>query len=182
MKSSRYKPWLLGAAVFVLVTWLMRPQRGNFLRLPGRGLAPDWAFTNLDGRRFAATNYTGQIVILNFWATWCPPCLRELPELADFHRAHSAQGLTVLGASIDEPPEPALKRFLQRSSPPYPIVVADPQSRDAFGGVSQIPETWVIGRDGRVMARYLGAITRKELEQVVGPLLNPPLPKVSGSP
>lgn len=171
MKPSTYKPWIVGGLVFLIGVWLTRPPKANFLRIPGRGAAPDWAFNDLDGRRYAATNFTGQIVILNFWATWCPPCLRELPDLAAFHRAHSTQGVTVIGASIDEPPEPALRSFLKRSTPPYPVVVADALSREAFGGISQVPETWVIDRQGRVAARYLGALSREELERAVAPLL-----------
>lgn len=173
-KPGRARAWLVGGVVFLSVLWLMRPTRPQFLRLPARGPAPAWEFKDLDGHSHASTNFAGQIVVLNFWATWCPPCLRELPELAAFHRAHTNAGVTVIGASIDDPPEPALRSFLQRSPPPYPVFVADALSRDAFGGVSQIPETWVIGRNGQVVARYLGPIHREELDRAIAPLLAAP--------
>lgn len=179
--TSRYKLWLVGGVVFLAVVWLMRPTRPQFLRVPGRGLAPVWEFKDLDGHPHASTNFAGQIVVLNFWATWCPPCLRELPELAAFHRDRTNAGVTVIGVSIDDPPEPALRNFLKRSPPPYPVFVADPLSREAFGGVSQIPETWIIGRNGQVIARYLGPISREELDHVIAPLLSAPAPG-SGTP
>lgn len=175
MKPSAYKPWLVGVTVFLAVVWFMRPHKPQFLRLPGRGNAPAWNFTDLAGRHFSATNFAGQIIVLNFWATWCPPCVRELPELAAFHRAHTNQGVTVIGASIDDPPEPALRTYLQRSPPPYPALIASPPERDGFGGVSQIPETWVIDRNGRVAARYLGPISEAELNRAVAPLLGSPV-------
>lgn len=171
MKTSTYKLWLVGGVMFLSVVVFMRPKQPQFLRLPGRGPAPAWEFADLDGRRFTATNFPGHIIVVNFWATWCPPCVRELPELAAFFRAHAGQGVTVIGASIDEPPEPALRNYLKRSPPPYPVVVANPPARDAFGGVSQIPETWVIDRQGRVAARYLGPISALELDRAIAPLL-----------
>lgn len=171
MKTNAYKAWLVGALVFLMTVWLLRPTKPRFLRLPARGSAPAWNFATLDGGRLSSTNYAGQIVVLNFWATWCGPCIREMPELATFHQAHRNQGVTVIGASIDEPPEPALRDWLRQSPPPYPVGIADPMSREAFGGVSQIPETWVIGPDGRVAARYLGPISQEELERAIAPLL-----------
>lgn len=171
MKSSAYKPWLVGVAVFAAVVWFMRPPKPRFLRLPARGPAPAWRFSDIDGKPWSATNFSGQIVVLNFWATWCPPCVRELPELAAFHLHHTNQGVTVIGASIDEPAESALRNFLRRSPPPYPIVVADPPMRDAFGGVSQVPETWVLDRQGQVAARYLGPLSEDELNRAVAPIL-----------
>ena len=163
--------WVFAGLVVLAVIWLMRPRAPRFLRVPGGGAAPVWEFADPTGHRVSATNFAGKIVILNFWATWCPPCLRELPELAAFHLAHATEGVSVIGASIDEPSTKALEKFLSKSPPPYPVLIADSVARDAFGGVSQIPETWIISRAGRVIARYLGPINRDELERTVAPLL-----------
>ena len=165
--------WFFCGLVVLAVIGLMRPRAPRFLRLPGGGAAPAWEFTEVGGRKVGATHFVGQIVVLNFWATWCSPCIRELPELAAFQLAHVADGITVIGASIDEFPDKALASFLAKSRPPYPVLVADLAAREIFGGVSQIPETWVINRDGRVTARYLGPLDRAELERAVAPLLGP---------
>lgn len=172
-RPSALSGWFFAVLVVGVVIWLMRPQRPRFLRIPGGGLAPRWEFTELSGRRVGMAHFDGKIVVLNFWATWCSPCLRELPELAAFHLAHVPDGVTVIGVSIDDLPAKALESFLEKSPPPYPVLLADQAARDSFGGVSQIPETWVIQRDGRVAARYLGPINREELERTVAPLLGP---------
>jgi thiol-disulfide isomerase/thioredoxin len=162
--------WLFGGLVLLAVVWLMRPQPPRFLRVPASGPAPAWEFKDLKGKTVSATQYAGQIVVLNFWATWCPPCVRELPELAAFQRAHVHDLITVIGVSIDGDGgggAPDVEKFFGRHPSAYPIVTAEREMLDKFGGVSQIPETWVIGRDGRVAARYLGPINQAELERTI---------------
>ena len=109
--------------------------------------------------------------MLNFWATWCPPCRGELPDLEEFHRNHRGGDVVVLGASIDEGGTNAVQAFLTGRSITYRQLMATPEIQSTFA-VSSIPSTWIIGRDGRVEARYLGALTAEELSRAVAPLLS----------
>lgn len=171
MKARWVYPFLFAVALGWLVS---RPGRPAFVRVPaGGGKPPAWTMPDLEGRPVADTNFFGQVVVLNFWATWCPPCLRELPELKAFHQAHAAEGVVVIGAATDEGGAAKLKPFVERNGLNYPVLLADPEVQQAFG-VTSLPSTWIVGRDRRVAARYLGALTREELERAVKPLLAAP--------
>lgn len=170
MKARWIYPFLFAVALGWLVS---RPGKPGFVRIPGGGgPAPTWTMPDLEGRPVASTNFLGRVVVLNFWATWCPPCLRELPELRAFHQAHEARGAVVIGAATDDGGAAKVKPFVERNRLNYPILVAGPEVQQTFA-VTSLPSTWIIGRDGRVAARYLGALTREELERVVAPLLDP---------
>ena len=118
--------------------------------------------------------------MLNFWATWCPPCRQEIPELNAFHLSHTNDGVTVIGASVDDGGADAVRPFVQRMKIAYPVVLADALQQSHFGGASlgpstggmSLPTTLVIDRQGHFVARYLGALTQKELDSAISPLLS----------
>ncbi len=169
MKSRLIYPFLLA----VVAGWLISRQPSpGFQRIPtGRALAPSWTMTDLDGQAVNSDDLAGKVVVLNFWATWCPPCRRELPDLESFHKAHQDRGVVVLGASIDSGGTNAVHDFLKGRSITYRQLMATPEIQSTFG-IASIPSTWVIGRDGRVEARYLGSLTADELSRAVTPLLS----------
>ncbi len=164
--------WLYLFLFAALLGWLVsRPGKPAFVRLPsGGGSAPAWSMKDVDGRTVTSAQFAGKVVVLNFWATWCPPCLRELPELKAFQRTHDTNQVTIIGAATDVEGAAKVKPFAERNGLNYPVVIATPEIQESFFA-SSLPSTWVIGRDGRVAARYLGALTREELERAVAPLL-----------
>lgn len=173
MKLPRWLiPFCLAA---ILGWWVSRPTGPSFMRLPGGGFpAPAWQMNDLDGHPVASTHFTGKVLVLNFWATWCPPCRRELPELEAFHRAQQTNDVVVIGAATDEGGAAVVTPFVRREKLSYPILLADTNVQQTFA-VSTLPTTLIIGRDGRIAARYLGSLTQAELTKAVTPLL-PPLP------
>ena len=169
MKPPRWLvPFLLAA---VLGWWISRPTGPAFVRLPGSGFpAPSWQMPDLNGHPVSSAEYQGKILVLNFWATWCPPCRRELPELNAFHQERLAQGVVVIGAATDDRGAEVVAPFAQRNRLTYPILIADTNIQQTFA-ITTLPTTLVIGRDGRVAARYLGSLTAAELNRAVAPLL-----------
>ncbi len=126
--------------------------RGSHPSQTGK-LAPD--FNVADGTSAVhLASYRGQVVLLNFWATWCEPCILELPSLLQFHHEHPEY--PVLAVSIDEDPD-AYRSFLQRRHVDL-ITVRDPQQTAASKfGTEQWPETYIIDREGRIRRRFIGA-------------------------
>lgn len=168
------RKWLIPLALGVALLWLNRPGRSQAVRLPTGNLPmPAWTMRDLDGRAVAATNFAGMVLILNFWATWCPPCLAEIPDLKAFHAAHAAEGVVVVGAAIDEDGAAKVKPFTDRNRINYPVLLADLAVQDQFGGVSGVPTTFIVDRAGRMVARYLGPLTEAELNRAIAPLLAP---------
>lgn len=178
-----FAKWAVPLLSAIALGWLTSRSLGGpkFVRLPvGSGTAPAWTMSDFDGRPVAATNFAGQVVLLNFWATWCPPCLEEIPEFKSFQAAHANEGFTVVGAAVDEGGAATVKPFAQRHQLNYPVLLAGPEVQRLFGGLPldptrpagfPLPSTFLIGRDGRLVAHYLGALSRAELDKVILPLL-----------
>ena len=183
MKPRFNARWVYPFLIAVVFGWLVsRPSGPSFSRLPAGGRpAPHWSMSDLEGRTVQSADFAGRIVVLNFWATWCPPCRRELPELKEFQRAHSTNDVIVLGASTDADGPEFLKSFVSRHELNYPILRAGPEVQMSFY-VTSLPSTWIIGRDGRVEARYLGALTRQELDRAIAPLLRKDSPSAPLNP
>lgn len=169
MKAPR---WLVPFALAALLGWwISRPAGPSFVRLPGAGHpAPAWRMAHLSGTMVTSAELASNIVVLNFWATWCPPCRRELPELEAFHRRHAGQGVVLVGAATDQEGAKVVGPFSRRHDLTYPMLLAGQDIQEAFA-ITSLPTTVVIGRDGRVAARYLGALNQKELERAIAPLL-----------
>ncbi|MBI4577171.1 MAG: redoxin domain-containing protein [Planctomycetes bacterium] len=132
--------------------------------------SPRFEGLDLDGRAWSQAALEGRVVLLNFWATWCPPCRRELPDLARLAQAEGPRGLAVLGVS-GEPAE-TLRAFLARSPLPYPVV-SDPDGAWSalFGGVEAVPTTFIIDATGVVRERLEGARDLESLRAAVAPHL-----------
>ncbi len=117
--------------------------------------APDFSFTH-DGRPMQLSDLRGKVVVLNFWATWCPPCVDEMPSLEALHREIADEGGTVLGVSVDEDAR-AYEDFLQRFQISFPNH-RDPARRLAAEyGTAMFPETYIIDKDGRIARKIIGA-------------------------
>jgi DsbE subfamily thiol:disulfide oxidoreductase len=115
----------------------------------------------------------GKVVILDFWATWCPPCRAEIPGLIDLRKEHGKQGLAVVGVSLDQDGAPAVKTFMEKLGIHYPVVLADQKVLEACGGIEAIPTTFIIDRKGRIVKEHVGFTEKEEFENEIRPLLNP---------
>jgi thiol-disulfide isomerase/thioredoxin len=124
------------------------------------------SFAQPDGRQLVMANLRGTPLVLNFWATWCPPCVKEMPELDRFARQFAGRGWQVLGIAIDQ--APAVQKFLQQTPVGFPVVLADTGVglewvRRLGNPTGGLPFTVVFGPDGRIARRKLGPTTLEEL-------------------
>lgn len=125
-------------------------------------------FDTPDGSGLALSKFKGRPLLLNFWATWCPPCLKEMGLLSEFHRSQGSHGWQVVGLAVDN--EPAIKSYLQQTPADFPIGIA------GFGGLElafdlgnvsrQLPFSVLFDRQGMVMQRKLGAFSAEDLAQL----------------
>ena len=132
--------------------------------------APVTDLSTLDGKKLALKSFQGQVVLLNFWATWCVPCRTEIPELNSLQRDFATSGLSIVGVSWDDSREGILQ--FQKEIPQDYIVALDGENlQDKFAGIRSLPVTVVIDRQGRVRHTIIGARDRTGFEAVVRPLL-----------
>jgi peroxiredoxin len=119
---------------------------------------PPFSATDMAGQSHSLEQYAGSVLVLHFWASWCPYCRSEIPELTELQQQWADKGVRILTVSTDHEPE-ALKRFIAQTKLPYPIV-ADAQAEWPISeqyGVSGIPVTYIIGPDGVIVERFAGA-------------------------
>ncbi len=128
----------------------------------------DFSLPGLDGKTYSLSDYRGKWVLVNYWATWCPPCLEELPELEVFHS--NAEGkAVVLGVNMEEIDEKSLREFVDEQFLSFPILVATARpSRDQLiGPIEGLPTSYLITPEGEVVARQVGQITAEALRKFI---------------
>jgi peroxiredoxin len=118
--------------------------------------APDFTITTDNGRTISRSNFGGRLLVLNFWATWCPPCIQEMPSLEQFHNQLAPSGVVVLGISVDKD-EKVYRNFLARANVSF-LTARDPGSGvNADYGTFKYPETYIIDSSGKVVQKIIGA-------------------------
>jgi peroxiredoxin len=137
-----------------------------------RVAAPDFLLADSYGRTVQLSTFRGKVVVLNFWATWCNPCLAEIPWFIDFQRRYTEKGFSVIGVSLDEEGWEAVRPFVSKQGVNYPIVIGGEQTSAAYGGVQSLPTTLIIDRTGRVAATHVGLVDRSVYERDIESALN----------
>ncbi len=129
--------------------------------------APEFALESLQGATVHLSDYRGKAVLLNFWATWCPPCKIEMPWFEDLQKQYGPQGLQVVGIAMDDASKDDISKFAKAVGVNYTILLGKDSVGDAYGGIPYLPSTFLIDRDGKVVNRILGLKSRSEIEDDV---------------
>lgn len=141
------------------------------LAFAATGLAGDdlaeLSLPGLDGKVHNLSDYRGKWVLVNYWATWCPPCLEELPELEVFHSNNSETRAVVLGVNMEDISEKRLRSFVEEQFLSYPILLATAQPTESIGSVPGLPTSFLVNPAGAVVARQVGPITAEAIERYI---------------
>ncbi len=133
--------------------------------------APSLVLRDLQGRTLRLSDYKGKVVLINFWATWCPPCRAEMPDLIKMQREYRGRGLQVIGVTY--PPQTAgeVRRFIRRLRVNYPIALGTKETKALFDQGETLPITVVIDREGNIRDLIEGILLPEEFEQKIKPML-----------
>ncbi len=133
--------------------------------------APEWQLKDLNGKPVNLSDFKGKVVILNFWATWCPPCRQEIPGFIALQKQYADKGLVIVGVSLDEGGAAVVNSFVKKMRINYPVVMGDQKTAAAYGGIQVVPTTFVIDKNGKIAAQHDGGADRATFEGEIKPLL-----------
>jgi peroxiredoxin len=132
--------------------------------------APTWELNDLEGKPAGLSNYKDKVVVLNFWGTFCTPCLKEVPAFVATQQQYAEKSVVVIGAAMDKNDDAAVKAFAKKYFVNYPVVIA-PSTMIQDYGVIVAPATFIIDKSGFIVFKHVGALSRKDLSQQLVPLL-----------
>jgi len=132
----------------------------------------DFTVSDMNGQKIALSSFKGKVIVLDFWATWCPPCKAEIPGVLGLQQAYGEKGLQIVGVSVDDTPD-KLKPFAAEFKMNYPVLVGLDRDdlQDAYGPMWGIPTTFVISRDGRICRKNSGLVGKAKYETDIKGLL-----------
>jgi thiol-disulfide isomerase/thioredoxin len=138
--------------------------------------APDFTLKDLSGKDVSLSDYKGKVILVNFWATWCIPCLSEIPELIDMQQKYGPKGFVILGLAMDEEGKSVVAPWVdkqrfdvngQKVQMNYPILLANDDAANKFGGLIGYPTSVLITRDGKQLKRVTGPISASEFSKAI---------------
>lgn len=125
-----------------------------------------------DGKIVNSDSLKGKVLLLTFFATWCPPCVEEVPVLIQLHNELTDQGFSVVGLSVDQQGRELVARFVEKRKITYPVLLAETRTTQDFGGVYGIPVAFLVNKSGNVVKKYTGFVQHEILEKDIHSLLN----------
>jgi len=167
-RASRLPRWI----VFLVITALFSVGSGAIVKLHASGDSQTiWSVTSQKGKEIRSSSLIGKVTIVTFWATYCIPCIVEIPTLHDLVSKYEKNGLAVVGVSVDTQSPEMLQAFVNKFKMNYPVAMSNPGMMNHFGVGDTVPMTFIIDQHGVVVRRHVGYVKKEELEKDIRPLL-----------
>ncbi len=174
MFSHGGKVWILCALLFCGLARVL------FAASPAEALplAPSFSARSLDGKVLASTQLAGKAYIVNFFASWCPPCCAEVPDMVSLQKKYEHKGFTFIGVAVNEK-VPAIRDFIAKNHISYPVIMADDKIVSAFskyvsGGLTGIPTSFVVNSSGHITLIITGSRSKEDFEKIIVDTLRKP--------
>ncbi|MCX8081876.1 MAG: TlpA family protein disulfide reductase [bacterium] len=132
--------------------------------------APDFTLKDINGKSVKLSDYKNKVIILNFWATWCPPCIGEIPDFVKFYSVYKSKGVEIIGIAVSSTVDD-VKSMIKEKNINYTVCLSDRDIETLYGGIRAVPTTFIINKQGNIYKKKIGAISEKELEEIVKNLL-----------
>jgi cytochrome c biogenesis protein CcmG/thiol:disulfide interchange protein DsbE len=170
--AGKRNPFALLAVAVVASAMLyfgfhMARRSGPTPRITKSAPAPDFTLQSLEGKSMRLSDLRGKAVLLNFWATWCSPCKIEMPWFIELQNQYGAQGLQIVGVAMDESSKEDIAKFAKDMGVNYPVLLGKEEVGEAYGGVPALPESFFIGRDGKIVDKIIGLKGKADIEDSI---------------
>ncbi len=134
--------------------------------------APDFSLVDLKGNKISLSSFKGKVVVLNFWASWCPPCKAEIPDFVKTYEKYREKGLVIIGVAVNSKLDD-VKELVKKYNITYFVAMDDGNAEKAYGPITAVPTTFIIDKEGNLVpgGKKIGMFREGELEKVVEPLL-----------
>jgi len=156
---------LLRSSILLIIALLPASVLGQTVK------APQFKLRDINGRTVRLSDYRGKVVLINFWATWCPPCRAEMPYLVQLQRDYAKQGLQIIGITYPPETKTRVRRFARSLKVNYPIILGTREIRARYSSEETLPLTVVINRDGAISDIISGILLPEEFDEKIKPLL-----------
>ena len=156
---------LLRSSILLIIALLPASVLGQTVK------APQFKLTDINGRTVRLSDYRGKVVLINFWATWCPPCRAEMPDLVQLQRDYAKQGLQIIGITYPPETKTRVRRFARSLKVNYPIILGTREIKARYSSEETLPLTVVINRNGAISEIISGILLPEEFDEKIKPLL-----------
>ncbi len=126
--------------------------------------APDFTVKDLKGREISLSNYSGKVVFLNFWATWCKPCKAEIPDFIEAYKQYKDKGMEIIGISVDRISPKSVLKFAEQYKINYPVVMSTNKIQNDYEPGPYVPTTIIIDQEGKIRHRHIGYMSKEKLK------------------
>lgn len=133
------------------------------------GIAPGFTLPDLNGKPVSLADFKGKVVVLDFWATWCPPCRREIPDFIKLQTEYGSKSVQIVGIALDEPGK--VQEFARQNGMNYPVLLGTQEISVKYGGIEGIPTTFIIDKNGKIANRFEAFRPRAVFEEEIKKLL-----------
>ena len=136
-----------------------------------RQKAPNFSLQTQNGKVIELSKLKGKVVLMNFWATWCPPCRAEIPDLIEVYNTYKSKGFEIVGIALDEDGWSKVAPYIEEVKINYPVVLGSTKVVQQYGGIEAIPTTFIVDKKGYIVASQVGLVSKELLEQKLKSLL-----------
>lgn len=161
MKNTALKKFILPIGILTLLGVL-------FFTLNNKPTAPEVTFTTIEGKKIAMADLKGKMVLVNFWATDCPGCIKEMPALVETYKKHQAQGLEIIAVAMPYDPPAQVANYMRVKKLPFPVMHDGfSEMTEKFGGVNLVPTSYIFNKKGERIQRTIGELDFAQLDQLI---------------
>lgn len=163
--------WFTVLFLIIGLSLLLNQDRVNLFNAQSSKSAPSFTLPDIYGKSFSSERLKGRVVILDFWATWCPPCRAEIPHFISLYNQYKGQGLEIVGVALDQGGSRTVKSFAEDFGMNYPVLIGNQEIANAYGGIRGIPTTFIIDRKGNIVEKFVGYRDKEVFESAIKELL-----------